>query len=52
MLILTVKASISRVMKFIITVAPLYVAYVVLGVALFSDHSDLVRTCACATVRT
>lgn len=42
MLILTVKASIGRVFKFILTVSPLYFAYTILGVALFSDNYDMV----------
>eukprot|EP00049_Salpingoeca_infusionum_P022300 m.6005 g.6005 ORF g.6005 m.6005 type:complete len:741 (-) comp5116_c0_seq2:435-2657(-) len=41
MLILAVKASIGRVLKFIVTVAPVYIAFMVLGVAFFYDHEDL-----------
>ena len=41
MLILSVKASLSRIGKFILTVSPVFMAYVMVGVACFYDHQDL-----------
>ena len=41
MLILAVKASIGRVARFILTVAPVYIAFMVMGVALFYDKPEL-----------
>eukprot|EP00911_Craspedida_sp_UC1_P001230 UC1_evm2s928 len=44
MLILSVKASIGRVLKFIVTVSPFFIGYLMLGVILFSDHAELFGT--------
>eukprot|EP00730_Choanoeca_flexa_P003647 TRINITY_DN11466_c2_g1_i1.p1 TRINITY_DN11466_c2_g1~~TRINITY_DN11466_c2_g1_i1.p1 ORF type:complete len:708 (+),score=153.54 TRINITY_DN11466_c2_g1_i1:51-2174(+) len=41
MLILSVKASLTRIGKFILTVSPVFMAYVMVGVACFYDHEDL-----------
>eukprot|EP00045_Choanoeca_perplexa_P009148 m.87338 g.87338 ORF g.87338 m.87338 type:complete len:678 (-) comp14772_c0_seq1:92-2125(-) len=41
MLILSVKASLARIGKFILTVSPVYMAYVMVGVSAFYDHPDL-----------
>eukprot|EP00053_Salpingoeca_punica_P014066 m.127649 g.127649 ORF g.127649 m.127649 type:complete len:594 (-) comp16368_c1_seq1:346-2127(-) len=40
-LVLTLKASLPRVVVFIVTVTPIYIAFALVGVACFSEHKEL-----------